>query len=151
MRSPHLVAGLALCDGHVRHQVPEVRVPQRRGPLAHDHLARPEAGEDGPGGDDRTEGATLLLEREQSSGEGIVSRAQLLVRVQPQHVLVLVLPPLACLPSTATGLRLYQPHGLHVGDAFLQLELHQRQDLEGDPAVDEGLCAVDALITPEKV
>ena len=138
----YLVASLTLGDGHVRHQVPVVSVPQRRRPPAHDDLARPEAGEDRPGGDDRAEGPALLLEGEEPGGEGVLL---LLLGVQPQHVLALLLLPLV---GPGPGLGLYQPHGLHVGDPLLQLELHQGEDLEGDPAVDKGLDAVDALVSP---
>ena len=147
----HLVAGLALGDGHVRHEVPEVSVPQGRRPLAHNHLARPEAGEDGPRGYHWAEGASLLLEGEEPRGEGVLPCPQLLLRVQPQHVLLPVLPPLVPRAKASTGLGLYQPHGLHVSNSLLQLELNQRQDLEGDPAVDEWLGAVDALVAPGNV
>ena len=140
----NLVASLTLGDGHVRHEVPVVSVPQRRRPPAHDDLARPEAGEDRPGGDDRAEGPALLLEGEEPRGEGVLL---LLLGVQPQHVLALLLLPLVG-PSPGPGLGLYQPHGLHVGDPVLQLELYQGEDLEGDPAVDKGLDTVDALVSP---
>lgn len=36
----HPVTRVALRDGHVRHDIPVVTVPQRRGPLADDHLRR---------------------------------------------------------------------------------------------------------------
>ena len=35
----HLVAGLTLGDGHVRHEVPVVSVPQGQRPLADYHLS----------------------------------------------------------------------------------------------------------------
>ena len=144
----NLVASLTLGDGHIRHEVPVVSVPQRRRPPADDHLAWPQAGEDRPGGDDGAEGSSLLLEGEQPGGEGVLPvAAQLLLGVQPQHVLALVLLPLV-VPGPGPGLGLYQPHGLHVGDPVLQLELYQGEDLEGDPTVDKGLEAVDELVSP---
>ena len=39
------------------------------------------------------------------------------------------------------------PDGLQVGDALLELELHQGQDLEGDKGVEEGLRTVNALVS----
>ena len=43
------------------------------------------------------------------------------------------------------------PDGLQVGDALLELELHQGQDLEGDKGVEEGLRTVNALVSPTMI
>ena len=68
------------------------------------------------------------------------------VLAQPQHVLRLApVLPLGVRPGPALGLD--QPQRLHVGDAVLQLELHQRQDLERNPGVDKGLGTVDTLVS----
>ena len=73
--SAHLVACLALGDGHVRHQVAVVGVPQRRRPAADHHLARAEGLQHGPAGHHRGEGAAVLLEGEQPRGEGVLVSA----------------------------------------------------------------------------
>ena len=143
----HLVAGLALGDGHVRHQVAVVGVPQRRRPAADHHLARAEGLQHGPARRHRGEGAAVLLEGEQPRGEGVLVP----VLAQPQHVLRLApVLPLGVRPGPGPALGLDQPQRLYVGDAFLQLELYQRQDLERNPGVDEGLGTVDTLVSPVK-
>ena len=58
----YLVASLTLSDGHVWHQVPVVCVPQRWRPLADNDLSWSQRLEDGPAGNHRTEGSTILLE-----------------------------------------------------------------------------------------
>ena len=145
----HLVAGLALGDGHVRHQVAVVGVPQRRRPAADHHLARAEGLQHGPARHHRGEGAAVLLEGEQPRGEGVLVP----VLAQPQHVLRLApVLPLGVRPGPGPGpaLGLDQPQRLYVGDAFLQLELYQRQDLERNPGVDKRLGTVDTLVSPVK-
>ena len=118
----YLVAGLTFGDGHVWHQVPVVSVPQGRRPPAHNHLARPEAGQDRPGGDHRAEHAPVLLQRVQPRGERVPGVLSL---PDGQHVVPLLVPGVVASP-----VGLYQPLGLHIGDALLQLELNKREDLK---------------------
>ena len=58
----HLVACLTLGDGHVRHQVPEVGVPQWWWPPAHDHLSWSQGPQHISTGYDRSEGSSIMLE-----------------------------------------------------------------------------------------
>ena len=120
--TPHLVACLTLGDGHVGHQVPVVSVPQGRRPPAHDHLARPQAGQDRPGGDHWAEHAPVLLQRVQPRGERVPGVLSL---PDGQHVVPLLVPGVVAAP-----VRLYQPLGLYIRDALLQLELNKRENLK---------------------
>ena len=56
-----LVAGLALCDGHVRQHVPVVLVLEGRLPLGHDDLSRLHVGQALSADHDRGKAVTVLL------------------------------------------------------------------------------------------
>ena len=138
MSTVYLVTSLTFSDGHVWHQVPVVSVPQGRRPPAHNHLARPEAGQDRPGGDHWTEHAPVLLQGVQPRGERVPGVLSL---PDGQHVVPLLIPGVVAAP-----VGLYQPLGLHIGDALLQLELNKREDLKRNPGVHKWLETVDALV-----